>query len=175
MAMDWRRLVRVKKQKIERLNINATIYAIITSDSAKSTSSLSCLLSSPIDCCAASCLPPPQLLVMLLPPIRRRLPVHLSLHHHLLSCPSSSLVRLHLVCPSWLSCHLLSCHHLPSTCPSASYCTTASHCAPLMPFVRLVVTSPISILFISATRRDVVVSSLAVLRTSSSTTHREFA
>ncbi len=44
-AMEWMRMMRVKKLKMERLNINATFYAIIASDSAKSPSLLSCLLS----------------------------------------------------------------------------------------------------------------------------------
>jgi hypothetical protein len=70
-------------------------------------------------------------------------PVHLLLCHRLLLCPSSSLVRLPLVRPGCLLCHLLSCRRLPATCASISHCTTTSHCAPLMPFFWLVAVSPL--------------------------------
>ncbi len=65
--------------------------------------------------------------------------VHLLSCCRLLLCSSSSLVHLGLVHPGCLSCDLSSRHPLPSTCNSASHCTTASHRAPLVSFVRLVV------------------------------------
>jgi hypothetical protein len=45
MAIEWMRMVRIQKQNIERLIINATFYAIVASDSAESSSLLSCLSS----------------------------------------------------------------------------------------------------------------------------------
>jgi hypothetical protein len=62
--------------------------------------------------------------------------VHLLFCSSLSSCPSSSL-RLPLACPGWLSCHLSSRCRLPSACASAS------HHVPFMPFVRLIIASPI--------------------------------
>ena len=53
-----------------------------------------------------------------MPPTRPHL--CLSSPRRLLSRPSCSLVRSSLVLPGWLSCHLSSCHHLPSACATVS-------------------------------------------------------
>jgi hypothetical protein len=168
-------MVRVQRQNIERLNINAKFNAILTSDSAKSPSLLSCLSSAPVGCSVASCPPPPQLLVAPLPPVQQCL--HLS---SVLLCAASRLVPLLLWCGHLSSapagCPVTSLHAAtfgpPAPLPSLHCCLSLR---PLMPCVRQVVLSPISTLFTSATRREIIASSLAVLRVSSSTIHREFA
>jgi hypothetical protein len=98
-AMEWMRMVRVQKQQIERLNINATFYAIIASDSAKTPSSLSCLSSAPVSCCVASCPPLPQLLVAPPPPVQQ--------HVHSTCLPL--IVLLPLVLPLFFSGVVTSC------------------------------------------------------------------
>ncbi len=101
------------KTKHRKININATFYAIVASDSAESMSLLSCLSSALVGYRVASCLPPPQLLVASSPPVQRHL--HLSTS----CCTATSHLALLLL---WCSCLLFA----PSGCYFTSCHAAAS-------------------------------------------------
>ncbi len=92
---------------------------------------------------------PPPLIASLLRLLSSWLLRHLLSHHYrlLLPAPLTLIVLPPLIASlshlfsGWLLHHLSSRHRLPSTCASASHCTTASHGAPLAPLIPLIVAS----------------------------------